>query len=91
MNFIFIGRSTLCCRSLRTKEEIQSNNVYMWTVIALATFPVAALAAYKRYRTMATQLSNFPALKPAIITKVNVDVSKIRPFGESSVSSSPCP
>ncbi|KAI0132732.1 hypothetical protein BJ170DRAFT_615143 [Xylariales sp. AK1849] len=33
---------------------------------------------------MAAELQGFAALKPAIISKVNVDVTKIRPFGVTS-------
>ncbi|KAL2831377.1 hypothetical protein BDW59DRAFT_130693 [Aspergillus cavernicola] len=36
---------------------------------------------------MATDNAGYPALKPAIITKVHVDVTKIRPYGVSHTGS----
>lgn len=34
---------------------------------------------------MTAQQNGFPALKPALITKVHIDPTKIRPFGISSL------
>lgn len=39
------------------------------------------LPQYSHRSIMATELTGFAALKPAFVVKINVDVTKIHPFG----------